>query len=83
MTNEYIAPITLGFTPADGNLIRGTVNGVEVRGEWTGTKKTGGVALKRVDDPDTTICSVGFLDGRTVVDVQSDSAPTTDYELHL
>ena len=80
MTNWYIAPITLGFTPADGDLIRGTVNGVEVRGKWTG--ETGGVALKRVDDPDTTICAVGFLDGRNVVEVELDSDPT-DYELHL
>ena len=83
MTNIYEAPITLGFTPADGDLIGGTVNGVEVNGEWTGTGKTGGVALKRVDDPDTTICSVGFIDGRTVIAVRSDSAPTTDYDLHL
>ena len=82
MTNKYIAPITLGFTPADGDLIRGTVNGVEVRGKWTGTKKTGGVALKRVDDPDTTIYSVRILDGKTVVVIKQDSAPT-DYELHL
>ena len=83
MANSYVAPITLGFTPADRDRIHGTVNGVEVRGKWSGTGETGGVALKRVDDPDTTICAVGFLDGRTVVEVQSDSAPTTDYELHL
>ena len=81
MTNDYIAPITMGFTPADGDLIRGTVNGVEVNGKWTGEAR--GVELKRVDDPDTTICAVGFLDGRTVVEVLSASAPTTDYELHL
>ena len=28
----YVAPITLGFTPADGDLIRGMVNGVDVNG---------------------------------------------------
>ena len=83
MANNYTAPITLGFTPANGDRIGGTVNGVEVDGEWTGTGKTGGVVLKRVDDPDTTIYFVGFIDGRTVIVVQSDSAPTTDYELHL
>ena len=83
MANNYVAPITLGFTPADGNLIRGTVNGVEVNGKWRGKGKERGVELKRVDDPDTLICYVGFIDGRTVVGVQSGSAPTTDYELHL
>lgn len=82
-TNNYVAPITLGFTPFYGDLICGTVNGVDVNGEWTRTGETGGVELKRVDDPDTTICAVGFLGGRTVVVVQSGSAPTTDYELHL
>ena len=81
MDNNYVAPITMGFTPADGDLIRGKVNGVEVRGKWTGTKKTGGVTLKSKDD--TLIYSVGFIDGRTIFAVQSDSAPTTDYELHL
>lgn len=80
MTEMYVAPITLGFTPAYGDLIRGKVNGVEVRGEWMGTEKEGGVALKSKDN--TLICSVGFVDGRTMVGVQSDSAPT-DYELHL
>ena len=81
MANEYIAPITLGFTPADGDLIRGTVNGVEVRGEWT--ERLGGLLLYREGDTDTPICAVEFIDGRTVVSVLSDSAPTTDYELHL
>ena len=82
MANNYVAPITLGFTPANGDLIRGTVNGVEVNGKWRRKGEEGSVALKRVDDPDTLICSVGFLDGRTIVGVQSDSDPT-DYELHL
>lgn len=82
--NSYIAPITLGSTPHVGDLICGTVNGVEVNGEWTGTGgKAIVVKLKRVDDPDTTICAVEFFDGRAVVIVYSDSAPTTDYELHL
>lgn len=82
MANNYVAPITMGFMPADGDLIRGTVNGVEVNGKWRGKGKERGVELKRVDDPDTLICSVGFIDGRTVVGVQSDSDPT-DYELHF
>lgn len=82
--NSYIAPITLGSTPHVGDLICGTVNGVDVNGECTGTGgKTIVVKLKRVDDPDTTICAVEFLNGRAVVIVYSDSAPTTDYELHL
>lgn len=82
--NSYIAPITLSSTPAVGELVCGTVNGVDVNGECT---ETGGkaiiVKLKRVDDPDTTICDVEFFDGKAVVIVYSDSAPTTDYELHL
>lgn len=79
----YKAPITLGFTPFVGDLICGTVNGVDVNGEWTWTENGGVVKLKRVDDPDTTICTVRFLAGRAAVVVQSASAPTTDYELHL
>lgn len=80
----YTAPITLGFTPAVGDLIRGTVNGVDVNGEWRMGEdwETRGVELTRVDNPDTTICAVRFLDGRPVVVVKSASAPT-DYELHL
>lgn len=81
MANIYVAQITLGFTPSNGDLIRGTINGVEVRGEWSGTEKEGNVVLKSKDN--TPICSVGFIDGRTIIDVRSDSAPTTDYELHL
>ena len=83
----YTAPITLGFTPANGELIGGTVNGVEVNGEW----KNDGVELYKgalsvstyssINRP--LICAVGFLDGQYRVIVQSDSAPTTDYELHL
>lgn len=84
ISKSYIAPIRLGSTPHVGDLICGTVNGVEVNGEWTGTGgKTIVVKLKRVDDPYTTICAMEFFDGRAVVIVYSDSAPTTDYELHL
>lgn len=82
----YVAPITLGFTPADGDFIRGTVNGVEVSGEWDD-----GVALyKGALDVSTygsaggqRICIIGISDGQAVVVVQQDSTPTTDYELHL
>ena len=83
----YTAPITLEFTPAIGDLIGGTVNGVEVNGEW----KNGEVELYKgalnvstyssINRP--LICGVRFLDGQYKVFVQSDSAPTTDYELHL
>lgn len=83
----YTAPITLSFRPFYGNLIGGTVNGVEVNGQWG----NGGVELYEGALSVSTysyiertlICSVGFLDGQYKVIVQSDSAPTTDYELHL
>lgn len=82
----YVAPITLGFTPANGDFIRGTVNGVEVSGEWND-----GVALcKGALDVSTygsaggqRICIIDISDGQAVVVVQQDSTPTTDYELHL
>ena len=75
--HTYIAPITLGFIPADGDLIRGTVNGVEVSGEWM----FNGVAL--LDSSQNRICSVGFNGAQSVLAVSLPSAPTTDYELHL
>ena len=81
MANRYVSPITMGFTPSNGDRIRGTINGVEVSGEWSGTGKEGYAILKSKDN--TPICYVEFIDGRTVIDVRSDSAPTTDYELHL
>lgn len=81
MTNTYTAPITLGFTPADGDFIRGTVNGVEVDGKWV--EEVAGVNLYPQGDTDTPICYVRFLDGQAIVCVMQDSAPTTDYELHL
>ena len=73
----YIAPITLGFTPADGDLIRGTVNGVEVSGKWM----YGGVAL--FDSSKNRIVSVAFNGSQFVLAVNLPFAPTTDYELHL
>ena len=76
-TYTYIAPITLGFTPADGDLIRGTVNGVEVSGEWW----FNGVQL--LDDSQNHICTVGFNGPQSVLVVSLTSALTTDYELHL
>ena len=83
----YTAPITLGFTPFYGDLIGGTVNGVDVNGQW----ENDGVELYKGALSVSTysyierqlICSVGFLDGQYKVIVPSDSAPTTDYELHL
>ena len=73
----YIAPITMGFTPADGDLIRGTVNGVEVSGKWL----FNGAAL--LNSSKNKICSVAFNGAQSVLAVSLPSAPTTDYELHL
>lgn len=78
MANNYVAPITLGFTPANGDRIRGTVNGVEVNGEWNNSN--GGVILYEGRQQ---VCSVGIIDGQELIGVESESAPTTDYELHL
>ena len=75
--NIYVAPITLGFTPADGDLIRGTVNGVEVSGEWI----FNGVML--YDSAKNQICTVGFNGPQSALVVRLPSALTTDYELHL
>ena len=73
----YVAPITLGFTPANGDLIGGTVNGVEVNGKWTSES---GVILY---EDRQQVCSVGIIDDQAIVGVMQESAPTTDYELHL
>lgn len=73
----YVAPITLGFTPTNGDLIGGTVNGVEVNGEWN---SDGGVILR---EGSQRICGIDIVDGQALISVQSESAPTTDYELHL
>ena len=75
--NVYMAPITLGFIPSEGDIIRGTVNGVEVGGIW---KKD---AAELHDGSNNSICEVGYYGERIVVIVEQDSAPTTDYELHL
>ena len=77
----YAAPITLGFAPNDGDLIRGTVNGVEVSGQWT--KLSNGAILYDESNTSVPFCSIGFMGAKTLVVVQQDSAPTTDYELHL
>lgn len=73
----YEAPITLGFTPADGDLIIGTINGVNVGGEWL----SGRADLK--NDSGIKICDIRLRGDRVVVVVRQNSAPTTDYELHL
>lgn len=77
----YEAPITLGFTPADGDLIRGTINGVEVNGQWNGGSRK--AILYREGNTDVPFCMIGFRGEKAVVSVRQDSAPTTDYELHL
>lgn len=89
MASAYVAPITLGFTPAGGDLIGGTVNGVEVNGKWDSS--IGGVKLYEGaldvstygDDDGQHVCSVGIIDGQALIVMESESAPTTDYELHL
>ena len=75
--NMYTAPITLGFRPSDGDIIEGTINGVNVGGEWL----SGRADLK--NDSGTNICDIGFIDDRAVIVVHQKSAPTTDYALHL
>ena len=86
-TPMYTAPITLGFTPFYGDLIGGTVNGVDVNGEWGYGRVElykGALSVSTYSYIERQlICSVGFLDGQYRVIVLSDSAPTTDYELHL
>ena len=77
----YEAPITLGFTPADGDLIRGTINDVEVNGSWIGILKCAN--LYRVGNRDVPFCVIGFHSEKAVISLQQASAPTTDYELHL
>lgn len=77
----YDAPITLGFTPADGDLIIGTINGVEVNGQWIGISKH--ATLYREGNTDVPLCVIGFDSEEAVISLQQDSAPTTDYELHL
>lgn len=77
LDNVYMAPITLGFIPSEGDIIRGTVNGVEVGGRW---KKD---AAELHDGSNNPICEVGYYGERIVVIVEQESAPTNDYELHL
>ena len=77
----YDAPITLGFTPSDGDIIGGTINGVEVNGSWIGRSKH--ATLYREGNTNVTLCTIGFLGEQAVISVEQDSAPTTDYELHL
>ena len=75
--STYRTPITLGFTPSDGDLIVGTINGVAVSGEWM----DGRVELR--NDYDGSIYEVKFFGEKAAFCVDKDSAPTTDYELHL
>ena len=86
-TNDYVAPITLGFTPFYGDLIGGTVNGVDVNGEWgNGEVKLykGALSVSTYSSINRSlICSVRIRGKQAEVVVPSDSAPTTDYELHL
>lgn len=84
----YVAPITLGFTPANGDLIGGTVNGVEVNGEWNRDNFV--ILYEGALDVSTyqissgqLICTVQNIDGQSAIIMQSSTAPTTDYELHL
>ena len=77
----YEAPIALGFTPSDGDIIRGTINGVEVNGSWIGISKHAN--LYRVGNRDVPFCTIGFHNEKAVISLKQDSAPTTDYELHL
>ena len=82
----YAAPITLGFTPTEGDLIGGTVNGVEVNGEWNNgvSLYEGALDVSTYDSGGgQRICGIGIIDGQALISVQSESAPTTDYELHL
>lgn len=81
INKTYAAPITLGFAPDDGDLIRGTVNGMEVNGQWNGAK--GYASLYRKGNTDVPLCNIGFSGKQAFVVVVQDSAPTTDYKLHL
>ena len=77
VSNRYVAPITLGFTPSDGDIIGGTINGVKVSGEWF----SGRANLR--NDSGTRVCAIGFSNNLAEVMVEQKSAPTTDYEIHL
>lgn len=77
----YEAPITLEFTPSDGDLIIGTVNGVEVSGQWVGKSKY--TILYREGNTHVEFCWIEFRNNKFVISLAQDSAPTTDYELHL
>ena len=81
MAQYYEAPITLGFTPADGDLIGGTVNGVEVNGQWIGKSRS--AILYREGNTSVPFCMIGFRSEKAVISLRQNSAPTTDYELHL
>lgn len=78
---KYGTPITLRFAPDDGDIIGGTVNGVEVNGQWIGELKY--AILYRGGNTDVPLCNIEFFGGQAFVTVEQDSAPTTDYELHL
>ena len=82
-SNMYTAPITLGFTPSDGDLIRGTINGVEVNGSWIGRSKHANLYRVGNREGDVPFCIIGFHSEKTVIALEQNSAPTADYELHL
>ena len=81
MAQYYEAPIALGFTPSDGDLIRGTINGVKVNGQWIGEQKQ--AIIYREGNTNVSFCMIGFRSEKAVISFKQDSAPTTDYELHL
>ena len=83
MAQYYEAPITLGFTPSDGDIIGGTINGVEVNGSWIGRSKYANLYRVGNREGDVPFCVIGFRSEKAVISLEQNSAPTTDYELHL
>lgn len=85
----YEAQITLGFTPSDGDLIGGTINGVEVNGQWIGAEgqailyRGGNANAYQAGNTNVPFCMIGFRSEKAVISLKQDSVPTTDYELHL
>ena len=83
MAQYYEAPITLGFTPSDGDIIRGTINGVEVNGSWIGRSKYAHLYRVGNREGDVPFCIIGFHSEKAIIALKQNSAPTADYELHL
>lgn len=65
------------------------VNGVDVNGQWIGESKYadlyrgGNTDAYMADDTNVPFCTIGFRNEKAVISLKQDSAPTTDYELHL